>query len=360
MLEQGPTSANLRALWGEGVLPPYAVLLYPGTDFGNIPIPENLQAELVQYLIDHPELLIDTPPELAAIIAGLPTDVITDIEVERRMEQLRRAGLLTGPNPGGTYEEWIRNTVVNGVSAATVIDIADDHGITPDSFGVLDGLQRIEDADGKSFFMLDTDMSADAARNAVLMTYIFNAGTGYENGDFAPTPYSSEEVQRIIDRQADNAWFSYEQDVAFVHDNGGRLVTTPNGMLMGLGGNELQDVFSQAGGSTWGEIFMINEDDVEDPAERLEAIIEQGTAPGSELDLDQLLHHEEIHSQQWADHGYAGFIATYANESYDVVWVDIDGDFNPFPVPVLVHRDGCGNSIEEDAGLEDGGYEACG
>ncbi len=269
------------------------------------------------------------------------------------MEQLRRAGLLVGPNPGGTYEEWIRNTVVNGVSAATVIDIADDHGITPDSFGVLDGLQRIEDADGKSFFMLDTDMSADAARNAVLMTYIFNAGTGYENGDFAPTPYSSEEVQRIIDRQADNAWFSYEQDVAFVPHNGGRLVTTPNGMLMGLGGNELQDVFSQAGGSTWGEIFMINEDDVEDPAERLEAIIEQGTAPGSELDLDQLLHHEEIHSQQWAEYGRLDYMLRYTDANTDLVW---ESDWGPFGHWEIQTVDGEDNEYEVEAGLEDGGY----
>ncbi len=330
MLARGPSENDLQTLWGAGVLPPYAPILYPGASFSAGDLPAEAQQELKEYLIDHPDVLVDPPPELAALIAALPTNVRTDIYVEQRMEQLRREGLLTGPNPGGSYEEWIRNTVEKGVSADTVIAIARDHEIGPDDFEVLTGLQEITDPDGKSFFMLNTDMSGDAARAAVLMTYILNAGTDYENGDFESTPYSSAEVQRIIDRQEANGW-SYGDDVGFVHGNGGRLVTTPNGMLMGAGGNELQDLYGQQGGTAWGDIFMIGKDDIPDPAAYLENnLIRSGTSDvHPDLDLDRLLHHEERHSQQWAREGYAWFILQYLWDAH---------------------------KFEEDAGLADGGY----
>jgi hypothetical protein len=183
------------------------------------------------------------------------------------MEQLRREGLLSGADPGGYYEKWIRNTIENGVALNTVIDIARDHDIRPDDFDVLNGQKEIKDPEGKSFFLLDSDLSGDDARKAVLMTYILNAGTDYPGkpvGDFPATPYSSNEVRRIIERQEDNDW-SYDDDVGFVHGNGGRLVTTPNGMIMGAGGNELQDLYSFKGGTCYGDIFMINEDDLDTP-----------------------------------------------------------------------------------------------
>ena len=95
-----------------------------------------------------------------------------------------------------------------------------------------------------------------------------------------------------------------------MHDNGGRLMTTPNGMLMGMGGNQLQDFFSEGGGSTWGDIFMVNIDDPADPAQTLRDMVDSGVmwypteggegAEGrNQLDLDRILHHEERHSQQW-------------------------------------------------------------
>lgn len=353
MLTQGPTQANVTSLWAAGVLPPYAPVLFPGIYLSGGDLPPEAQQELLQYLIDHPELLVNTPSALALVIAGLPTDIRTDIYVEQRMEYLRREGLLTGPNPGGRYEDWVRNTVENGVSIDTLLGIAGDHGITPDSFDVLDGLQVITDPDGKSFFVLDTDMSGDDARAAVLMTYVLNAGTDYENGDFAPTPYSSDEVQRIIDRQDDNGW-SYGEDVAFVHSNGGRLVTTPNGMLMGAGGNELQDLYSQQAGTTWGDIFMIGEDDVDDPEAYLEQMITSGSSDVHEdLDLDRLLHHEEIHSQQWAEYGRLDYMLRYTDANTDLVW---ESDWGPFGHPEIQTVDGEDNEYEVEAGLEDGGY----
>ena len=152
-------------------------------------------------------------------------------------------------------------------------------------------------------------------------------------------------LQRIIDRQAANSW-SYDRDVAFVEGNGGRLATTPNGMLMGLGGNGLQDLFSEGGGTTWGDIFMVNIDDPDDPAQQLRQIVKSGDmwypAPDGNgrqgsLDLDRLLHHEERHSQQWAEKGYTTMLKEYGWE-----W--------------LREKAGYPNRLEEDAGLSDGGY----
>jgi len=155
----------------------------------------------------------------------------------------------------------------------------------------------------------------------------------------------NEGVQRIIDRQAANSW-SYDRDVAFVEANGGQLATTPNGMLMGLGGNGLQDLYSEGGGTTWGDIFMLNIDDPDDPAAQLRQIVQSGDAwypapdgngrQGS-LDLDRLLHHEERHSQQWAEEGYPAMVKEYGWE-----W--------------LREKAGHPNRLEEDAGPSDGGY----
>ncbi|HWT50075.1 MAG TPA: hypothetical protein VN255_16415, partial [Mycobacterium sp.] len=126
------------------------------------------------------------------------------------------------------------------------------------------------------------------------------------------------------------------RDVRFVDRNGGRLVTTPNGMLMGLGGNWIQRQFSRRGGTTWGDIFMIKMRYPTDPAERLRGIVRSGHV--GNLDLDRLLHHEERHCQQWAAKGYAGMLRDYGREL----------------VRELVF--GETNRLEEDAGLSDAGY----
>jgi hypothetical protein len=349
-LESGPTDETIQAIYAAGGLPLATVTAFPQLDLrldaGRLPsdLAEMSHAELVAYLGAH--------PEIALAPLGLPAETVTDVEVERRMERLRDEGLLSEDDPGGLYEEWIRNTVENDVSIDTVIAIARDHDIRPESFDVLRGLEEITDNDGKSFFVLDPDMSGDEARDAVLMTYILNAGTGYENGDYAPTPYSSEEFQRIVDRSHDNSWFSYSMDVGFVHRHGGTLVTTPNGMLMGGGGDWVQEQYSLNGGTTWGDIFMVNDVD----ADELREYIEEGEAPNDDdLDLDRLLHHEEIHSQQWARYGYADFAARYIDASTDVTWPG----WGPFRVPVIEERDPCDNEYEQEAGLEDGGYDGC-
>lgn len=252
----------------------------------------------------------------------------------------------------GYCARWRQNADRRGVAARVVDEIVRRHGITPARFAVLETLTEFRDPLGKSYFLLRPGTPGEHAREAVLMTYILNAGTDYGIGkaptDFPPTPYSAAEAVRIIARQHANDW-SYRRDVRFVHRNGARLVTTPNGMLMGLGGNGIQRLFSARGGTTWGDIFMVNLGRLADPVDQLHRIIRSGRAWGRDahgvpraahLDLDRLLHHEERHAAQWAARGYFGMLTGYGRELFRE----------------LVFR--VVNRFEEDAGLCDRGYRA--
>lgn len=266
---------------------------------------------------------------------------------------LQDAGLLNGTS-GGFYREWLRNAADNGVPPQVIVDIARRFTITPQSFDVLKGMERVVDdngtddpADDKDYFLLPENVTPEQARQAALMTYIVNAGTGYGKSgptDFAETPYTANEVQRIIDRQARNAW-SYER-IPGLTDGGGRFAVTPNGMMMGVGGDPVQQTMSQQGGSTYGDLFAMNVDDPGDANQRLRDIISSGVSQYQSedgtmrkaMDLDLVLHHEERHSQQWADMGPVEFAKAYAvGLGYD----QIPGKDNPFEV---------------NAGYGDGGY----
>jgi len=253
-------------------------------------------------------------------------------------------------NAQGHWTSWRENAERRGVAAHIVAEIGQRYDLTPHSFGLLAKMTEIKDPRGKSFFLMPPDTSGDDAREAALLTYVLNAGTDYgKTGkrptDFPATPYGAAEIARIMNRQKANSW-SYTRDVAFVHRNGGRLATTPNGILMGVGGNLIQRQFSQRGGTTWGDIFMVNMGKVTDPAEQLSRIVRSGrvwyTDAGrpfqSKLDLDRVLHHEERHSQQWAAKGYVGMLRGYSWE--------------------LIREWAFGktNRLEADAGLSDGGY----
>lgn len=245
---------------------------------------------------------------------------------------LRRADLLTGPPPTGYVSRWLDNAARRSVDPRVVVDVACTGLVY--SLDLLQRCEEITDRHGKSYFLIPAGDSGSDARMAVLLTYVLNAGTDYgTGGDFAETPYSAAEVKRIMDRQRANSW-SYRRDVRFIHRNGGRLVATPHGVLMGLGGNWVQRLFSQRGGTTWGDIFMVNSGRVADPAQRLRDIIESRAT----LDLDRLLHHEEVHSAQWATLGYAGMLRTYGWEL----------------LRELIFRKT--NRLELAAGLRDGGY----
>lgn len=239
-------------------------------------------------------------------------------------------------------QRWRDNAARRAIAPDVVAEIAEHHGIDAAALTLLDGYEEITDPHGKSFFLVPSGISGDEVRRAVLLTYVLNAGTDYGNAgrhpgitnDFPETAYSTAEVGRIKDRQRANSW-SYDRDVRFVHRNGGRLMTTPHGILMGTGGNWLQRLYSQRGGTTWGDIFMVNTARGADPAEALRGIVR---AQSPRLALDRLLHHEERHSAQWAELGYTGMLRAYSWELFRE----------------LVFRRT--NRLELAAGLRDGGY----
>jgi hypothetical protein len=274
--------------------------------------------------------------------------------VNRYESALRRADLLTGPPPTGYPQRWLANAARRAVAPDVVVEIAEEHGIDAAALDLLDRFEEITDPHGKSFFLIAPGTSGDDVRQAVLLTYVLNAGTDYGTAgrwpgvvnDFPDTAYSATEVRRIRNRQHANSW-SYDRDVRFVDRNGGRLITTPNGILMGAAGNWMQRRFSARGGTTWGDIFMLNTARGGDPTQLLRDIVgsrrawhteSDGEAVIGGLDLDRLLHHEGRHCAQWAALGYAGMLRTYSWEL----------------VRELVFRKT--NRLEEDAGLCDGGY----
>ncbi|MGW4095604.1 type VII secretion target [Mycobacterium sp. NPDC004974] len=271
---------------------------------------------------------------------------------------LRDAGVLDGPAEG-RYREWLLNAARQDVSPETIVDIARTHDIDPEDFDVFNGMEEVKDADGKSFFLIPSGTSPEKVKKAALMTYILNAGTDYGKAelgpdgkagtsddvqnDFEEVPYSAAEVQRIIDRQNANSW-SYTAAAGLPY-TGAAVATTPNGMLMALGGKPT-DWAAFQGGSTYGDIFTVNINDVKNPAEQLRAIIDSGNMwYGREggvpvqggLDLDRLLHHEERHSQQWAEKGPVRMGIDYGTGG-------------------IIQGKGGVHPLEEDAGLSDGGY----
>lgn len=271
------------------------------------------------------------------------------------MEQrLRDAGLLEGET-NQWYDEWLLNAARRGISIDEIIKIAQSNGITPEDFTVFDGLEELKDPDGKSFFLLPPGTSMSDAMRAAFMTYILNAGTDYAvaddpgnpqdrattRNDYAETPYSSAEAQRVAQRIATN-WSSY-----IYIDGASAITTTPYGTLMGLGGSWLEQVMSQDAGTTYGDVLLVNIDNSSDPVQTLRNIIAMGSFPQTnypegnvpgDLDLDRLLHHEEQHSEQWARH-----IDWFAL-SYFEQWFNAGGN-------------GSWNYWEQNAGLEDGGYK---
>lgn len=332
---------------------------------------ESWMATLSDYLESHP-------------IAATP-DAVADL-MEKK---LRENNLLEGDITGTWYEQWLKDAAAHDVPVDEILRIAKEFGITPDDFSILNGLQMEQDPDGKYFFILPDSINSKDVQKAVLMTYILNAGTDYATADdslaindpkhpkdsCAETPYSVAEIQRVIDRQKLNAW-SYSLIVDYLEatrnyypgiSNSGAWATTPNGTLMGIGGNTVQDWFSQSEGTTYGDVFILNYDNLPDPESTLVNVITNGKVPSlsdptaanpgtNALDLDRMLHHEELHSQQWA-----ATQQTLQQLNYHGIPL--------VPLPVLPFfgaeygmeyqasgKDGSKNYFEIGAGLADGGY----
>ncbi|WP_234806577.1 hypothetical protein [Mycolicibacter nonchromogenicus] len=239
------------------------------------------------------------------------------------------------------HRAWLANLDRRAVGPRAVTEIVREYGITRDSFRALDVMEQLTDPDRKSYFVIPRTAGGDAVRRAVLLTYLLNAGTGYgrpgSGSDFPETPYGPAEMRRIVDRQRANRW-SYAV-VRGICNTGGCVATTPNGVLMVVGGNRIHGTFSHRGGTMWGDLFLVNSTvRVSDPAERMREIIESGRLGPGGPDLDTLLHHEEIHAQQWAALGAVQMPARYLAEE------------------ARVRIFGGVNSFEEAAGLSDGGY----
>ncbi len=81
------------------------------------------------------------------------TDGKNDWKPQNEYEQaLKDAGVLKEA-PKGYYKEWIDNAKRQGVPPSTLVDIAKRHNITPQSFDVLNKMEKVTDRDGKSFFL---------------------------------------------------------------------------------------------------------------------------------------------------------------------------------------------------------------
>jgi len=300
--------------------------------------------------------------------------------VDDMIAELRAAGLLTG-DVSPYYMDWLMNAAGRGVSADTICDIARQFGLTPDTFSVLDKCGApIRDPDGKVYFVIPPGVSPAEAMLIVFLTAVINAGTDYGSADDTPSAhahdsftevgYSPEELERIRDRIRANS-ATYTLLLPTMAAAGGVVVSTPNGMMMGVGqpvswqdrltpwkavqnaARDTVNAMSQAGGTTYGDMFMVNIDDSTDPRDTLANIITggvsvwngdpTGSTPAAygpnqgSIDLDRLLHHEEVHSQQWAKEG-PGYAASYTYQQA----TGLTGADNPY---------------EQDAGLEDGGYQ---
>lgn len=240
---------------------------------------------------------------------------------ERRLRDLQLLSGKTTP----LYDQWLVNAARNGVHSDEIVKIAREAHITPSDFDVLVDLESVTDNDGKTYFLVDLegDVAQADMPKIVAMTYVLNAGTGYgsaaghEHNDFAETPYSADEVQRITQRIDANLWTyglaGWWQPVTEIHLTGGKFAATPNGMLMAMRGPAWHvgfttDFIVQRGGTTTGDLFTISGTS-DDPAQYLRTLIESGTF--GDLDLDRVLHHEEIHSQQWAEIGELFFGPAY-------------------------------------------------
>ncbi|MPZ52356.1 MAG: hypothetical protein GEU79_06410 [Acidimicrobiia bacterium] len=289
-------------------------------------------------LLDGRTMPVDETEDLDEIADRTGVD---PVDILQGIEELQEAGLAE-EDPDYFYIEWVAWTLANGLTPSELVDRARQEGVDADTFDVVDGLTVVRDPQARPYLVIE---DAGDAREIVRLNELLFGGAPSENDD----------------RRDENSW-SFDEDVYLVLHTGGALIATPEGILMGIGGNPIVDWFSAKGGTTWGEIFMLN-GDPDDPVQELIDIIESGsTHSDGDPTLDRLLHHERIHSEQWARYGYLDFIARYLDASTDV---ELHTRWVPWPIPfgswvsypVIVERDPCLNEYEQEAGLDDGGYD---
>ncbi|MDR1824422.1 MAG: hypothetical protein LBR27_03700 [Bifidobacteriaceae bacterium] len=271
------------------------------------------------------------------------------------------------------------------------ISLAQAHGIKPEHFRALAGLERFTDPAGQAYYLLPGGIGQAGAQRLVLLAYLDGLGRldatvpdgavpdgavpggvvaggvvpggvvpsgvvagdvvagGVVAGDVVPggvVPDAVADFERITLRQRANRW-SYGLALRLVQRHGGALVTTPNGLLMGLGGGRLARWAARQGGTTYGDVFLLHLGRPADAAAVLGGVIGSGRTAHLDgagrvktgrLALARLLAHEERHARQWAELGRVRFALSY-------LWQEATG------------RHGRRNKWERAAGLADGGYQ---
>lgn len=136
-----------------------------------------------------------------------------------------------------------------------------------------------------------------------------------------------------------------------IMQGGGHLMTTPEGIVMGIAGDEAlrrfnlaelelgvpDAMWAQRGGTMYGDLFLVNPP-ASQPDSTLVEIVSQGSVFGEDRHrLSDTLRHEKVHAEQWFEWGVDGFITEYFRNN------------NP--------HDPCGHPMEIEAGLKGGGYQ---
>lgn len=254
--------------------------------------------------------------------------------VKTATDLLTRSGLLDG-EPDPLYLEWISWTLRSGVAPAGIPSRARQEEVHPHTLAPLHTATVWRTTDGRPFVRIH---DPESALELVRLVELLNGGQ-----------------PSITDRRrARNRW-SYSSlfgrrygDVELVLNKAEALVATPEGTMMAAVGRKIwraiptpADAFSARGGTTWGEMFVLN-GSFASPVDVLRTSIESGHAPpgAGAPNLARLLRHERVHSEQWARFGYARFIVEYLRDSA---------------------KPPCRQPLEREAGLEDGGYRCtCG
>ena len=265
-------------------------------------------------------------------IAGLPVNGVTPIHDTHIPTDCAR----TGTGPGPTYPHW--SNVPHGYSVE-----ADDPGAT-ECFEAIAAFLRTMALDESSF-----SATAPQQLRSALFSGTVNLARPYEV--FLDNIYIStvalstlsttegsasglgscvdEEEYLIISCQDD------ELSTILVRDDWGNPVKDWAGRYVYL---NLTGLLSQGGGTTYGNIFVLNTD----------------VYPYQPFD-DRVQHHEQVHSQQWSlwnwDFGrryLEDLFNSQGNANYNhMLYGPIDGVLPPAP---------CYQQYERAAGFQDGNY----
>jgi hypothetical protein len=320
LLREGATDGNVKTLWGAGALPFYAPLAFVDVDLTNLATTDRVVEQMQTFFENHPELRND--PYLGVLRSMVIGPMPSQDQIDDSLDELRDAGLLEG-EPDSYYLEWLTWTLRRGVDPWEIVERAEQEDVSMERFDPLRELERIEDQDGRGFYLLTDD---EGAKDIARLTELLHGGT-----------------PSITDHRRSNNEWTYDgflmsdSDVEFVLDRGGAIVATPEGTLMAASGPDVAglpndaDLLSFSGGTTWMEMFVLNGSN-DDPEQRLrDEIGDDGLA--------QLLLHERLHSEQWSDEGYWQFVGKYLAEQAT------GGVLN-----------GANNDFERDAVLPWGGY----